>query len=65
MLEWMKVEEVAQRVRVGKRAIYKEIEAGQLECKKIGRSIRVSSEHLQAWLEKNDEKEALNNAGEK
>jgi excisionase family DNA binding protein len=44
------VGEVAKKLRISARMVYKLVEAGKLRSYKIGSAIRISDEQLQAYL---------------
>lgn len=44
------VPEVAKKLRVDPRLLYREIEAGRLEAVRIGRLIRITNEQLDSYL---------------
>jgi excisionase family DNA binding protein len=62
-MELMRVKEVAERLKCGVSHVYAVIDAGELSCYKIGLGkqggIRVSEEHLTAYLKNRENKNVL------
>ena len=52
--ELMTVSEVAELLRVHQNTIYAQIEAGELPCFRIGKSIRISCEQIENYLLRNN-----------
>jgi len=49
MIDWLTLEEVAERLRVGKRTVERFIARGELESAKIGRKRVVASDALERY----------------
>jgi excisionase family DNA binding protein len=49
--EYLKVPEVARIIRVARSRAYELVAEGEIPSIKIGRSVRVSREELDRWLE--------------
>lgn len=49
-VEYLTVEEVAERLRVSRMTIYRLCNAGDLPCQRVGRSFRVRPADLEAYL---------------
>jgi excisionase family DNA binding protein len=49
--EWLKVPEVAQLPRIERSRAYELVGSGEIRSVSIGRSVRVSREELDRWLE--------------
>jgi excisionase family DNA binding protein len=47
---WLKVAEVADRLRVSKMTVYRLIAAGELRSARVGRSYRLSEHDVDAYL---------------
>ena len=49
------VEEVASMLEIGMTSAYKLVHSGELKIRRVGRSIRISKESFDAWLDKHDQ----------
>lgn len=50
-LEFLTLEEVADVLKISKQTVLRYIDAGELKALKLKREIRVSREHLQAFID--------------
>lgn len=50
MEEWLKVKEVAGRLKVHSMTVYRLIHAGHLDAVRVGKAYRISGESLRAYL---------------
>ena len=58
-IEWLTPEEIANELKVSVKTVYKLLRAGELGSVKLGRSWRVSREHLNTFLKKQESKDGL------
>jgi excisionase family DNA binding protein len=49
--EYLKVPEVAEKLRIARNTIYQLVGEGEIPSVRIGRSVRVSRKELERWLE--------------
>ena len=49
--EWLKVPEVAEKLRIARSRAYELVADGEIPAVRIGRSVRVSRKELDRWLE--------------
>ena len=49
--EWLKVQEVAEVLRIARGRAYELVADGEIPSVRIGRSVRVSRKELERWLE--------------
>jgi excisionase family DNA binding protein len=57
--EYYTPEEIAERFKVTKAAVYSWIRTGKLEATRLGRSVRISREALEAFLKASAEQAAV------
>lgn len=50
------VPEVAELFKVSKFIIYEEVKQGKLKCHRIGRNIRITTDHIQEYLNETEPK---------
>jgi excisionase family DNA binding protein len=54
---WLTVKQAATRAQCGVKTIYREVEAGRLQCARIGgrRELRFRTQWIDEWLERTSE----------
>lgn len=53
-LTFYSVEEIADMLKVSKRTVYRNMQAGELHAVKIGQNWRISQENLEAFLQERE-----------
>lgn len=53
----LRVEDVATKCQVSKQSVYKAIECGLLRARRFGRSVRVSEDDLDQYLERDQKQQ--------
>lgn len=55
--EYLKVQEVAEFLQIGRTRAYELVSSGEIPSVRIGRNIRVSRRELERWLEERRQSE--------
>lgn len=48
--EWLTYREAEQMVGLSRTTLWKLISAGEIECRKVGRAVRINRESLEAYM---------------